>query len=482
MPTPNDAEYSAARPTDEARPSLLKLPPEILGHIVQNAEKNDHMNLRLVNKELGFYSTRELFREVLLAQAEDSIERFTSIAGNEQIRLVPRHVVIHSQSDIPAADDSLRGDYFEDVTDELVEGLAALSRLTNAESVEVEFTCVCAGEHDFHTTWRDVETVHQRREMLRQVFRAIDDRASVDGTAKIRSLTIINLQNDAVPEFTKSESFRSVTGQLTELHLETVQETNRHGPDNDYDKAELLTFPPHLCADWLKPMSSNLRALSLYHRAENWGPFPGEYDFSDISFPNLETLSLGYYTIAHDDQLDWVLRQKSLKRLILHNCMIVSRMRIREDEQRGWNISKRGWRVLPADGGSDTPEGAAFGYEGTWGHVFDRVGDELPSLADFRFDYERSLHHHSLGHGVDAYSVKRRAACGARIFPERYVVFDMDILPNRWPEAAGSSGDIYSWVEDGAREGRWNFHQQHLDGDHASLERLLEKCHQRARA
>lgn len=502
MSTPTS---TSTGPDEPRSSSLLKLPPEILARIIKHAEtKHDLMNIRLASKQLAAHSTRELFREVLLTPEDESVESLASIAGDEHMRRMPRRVAIRSQAHA-ASWDITDGELFdilgdsEDDSDALrAVGLPALARLPNADAVEVEFSPACAGEDDSDRWAGFVESLDQRREMLRLTLQAVADRAKVlveqeeeeeDGGAgrHVRSLTIINLQNDPDPDIARSESFRGVAGRLEELHLATCQQSIADGPDHDYDQVELLTFPPHLCADWLLPMSSNLRALSLYH-SENWGPFPGRYDFSDLSFPNLETLSLGQYTIAHDDQLDWVFRQESLKTLILHNCMIVPRMRIWREDQENWKLSKQGWHALPrgvehGDGSTRAEreaEECEFGYDGRWSRFFDRIGDELPSLVDFRFDFHGWC-------GSDAkdiiYSVRNRQGCGARVFPQRYIVFDRGLLPSPWLEA-DHDGENESWLYDwqGREPMCPNFHEQHLDGDQASLERLLDKCRQRARA
>ena len=110
---------------------------------------------------------------------------------------------------------------------------------------------------------------------------------------------------------------------------------------------ELQTFPDHLCFAWLSPISKNLKALTIYHKTDNWGPFPGHFNPGGIPFPKLETLALGYYTLAHDNDLDWILAIKSLKNLIFHNCMIASWIRIDKDNIADWKLKKHNWSVLP---------------------------------------------------------------------------------------------------------------------------------------
>lgn len=112
----------------------------------------------------------------------------------------------------------------------------------------------------------------EREDALYVIFAAIDERAANKQNRKIRRLTIINLQNDPLPDFTTSDVFRKVMGDLEELHLSIVRETNERNPHRDWSCIELQTFPAHLCSNWLKPISKNLKQLSIYGRPDNWGP------------------------------------------------------------------------------------------------------------------------------------------------------------------------------------------------------------------
>jgi hypothetical protein len=136
------------------------------------------------------------------------------------------------------------------------------------------------------------------------IFRAIKDRAAHKDNKPIQKLTIINLQNCPIPESTSTDLFREVITDLDELHISLTQEYNEHGLDHDYTRIGLRTFPSHSISSWLAPISCNLRELSIYSLNDNWGPFPGLFNFSSVSFPKLESLALGYYTLAHDDSID----------------------------------------------------------------------------------------------------------------------------------------------------------------------------------
>lgn len=180
-----------------------------------------------------------------------------------------------------------------------------------------------------------------------------------------------------------------MTRHLQELHISITQERDERVPDHDYERAELRTFPAYFCSEWLNPISANLRALSVYHRADSWGSFPGYFDFRGLAFPKLETLALAYYTLAHDNDLDWVFAIKSLRKLILHNCMIASKIRIDSEAMEQWKVRTHDWARLPDEDQNEWTDG--FTYGGKWSQCLDRIGSELPNLVDFRLD-EASLY------------------------------------------------------------------------------------------
>jgi hypothetical protein len=448
-------------------PKLLDLAPEIVETVIkQVSDRRDLSNTRLVCKELDKHAAKELFKDVFVSPLEQHISTWNSISQDNYIRQLPRLAIIQSQSSVEGKDFGDEGEG-EEMGENFEHALAALSSFPNLDSIEIGFTPECLGERD--TTWYEdvVDTVSRRKHVLALVFQAIKNRAADKENRTIRKLTITNLQNCPIPEFTSSDLFRDVMGQLEELHISMTQESNEHGPDHDYTRVELQTFPAHLCSDWLKPISGNLRALSIYHRTDNWGPFPGYFDPSGLSFPKLETLALGYYTLAHDNDLDWVLSIKSLRKLILHNCMIASWMRIDSDNMTKWKTRTHDWAPMSDDDEDSWAD--QFAYGGKWSQFLDRIPGNLPNLGDFRFDHATSSYYNR---GKLQYGLEHRNSCGVRVFPQRYICFDNGILPTHWPEADDDSGVMHSWLDDGFPI---NVHKENLDEDQKSLDRLLDK-------
>lgn len=460
---------------------LLDLAPEVVGHVIKHVDnKKDLANARLTCRALDQHAAKELFHDVFVSMGGKDIHFWNKISEDDALRHMPRHAIIHTQKYIehysvwdPYPEKDADDTYIDDDEEDFEEAVSALSRFPNLESVEICFSEDCLGEED---GWDDVaEEAWQRKEKLELIFKAINDRAASGKSRTIRTLTIRNLQNIPVPDFTASEDFRDVMSRLEELHISIIQERNEAGPDHDYTRVELQTFPPHFISCWLQPFAANLKALSIYHATDNWGPFPGYWDFSALSFPKLETLALGYYTLAHDADADWLLAIKSLRKLIMHNCMIASWIKIDEDNLPIWNPPTLDWHRMPEPADERESWGEQFAYQGTWSAVFDRLAAELPRLVDFRFDsglsYEDEYEKGCL------YGINHREGTKARVFPQRYVVFDNGVLPTHWQEA-DEEGELYCWLKDG-----WPVDIRGLneESDRRSLEGLLEVVRVRAR-
>jgi hypothetical protein len=459
-------EYSTMSPPTS--PELLRLAPELVENVIkQVSNRRDLSNIRLACKALDEHAVKELFKDVYISPEEGHVITWNSIGHGDVVRQLPRHAIIHTQPDIE--DHGLgsgRERYEVDKDDEdapsFSDALTGLSNFPNLESLEIGFTPECIGQDRGY--WQDVaEDIDERAEVLKHIFKAIKDRATNKKNRTIRKLTIINLQNCPTPEFTSSELFRDVMGDLEELHISMTQEYNEAGPDHDYTKIELQTFPAYFCSQWLKPISANLKALSIYSESSNWGPFPGYFDPSGISFPKLETLALGYYTLAHDNDLDWVLALKSLRRLILHNCMIASWIRIEPENMAEWKVRTHDWTKLDEDG-----YGAEYAYGGKWSEFFDRIAEDLPNLVDFKFGYGDTYEE-------PRYGVTGRHSCPVDVYERRYICFDNGILPTHWPEA-GDGGDLHSWLDDGFPI---NAHKEYLEADQKSMDALLDTLRKR---
>ena len=442
-------------------PQLLSLAPELVEHIIkQISEKDDLLNLRLVCKTLERFAAKELFKEVFVTPSEEHMKAWNNISENDTIRQLPRHAIIQTRPDIDN-DYFFRHDGLK-VGSEFHAVIAALVKFPNLDSLEIAFTPQCVGRESVQDA---MEEPDDRENTLRIIFQAVADRAATETNRTIHKLTIENLQNCPIPDFTSSDLFLDTMKQINELHVSITREDNQEAPDNDYEAIELRTFPPHFAASWLRPVSAHLRSLSIYHR-DNWGPLPGYWSFSELSFPKLEALALGYYTLAHDDDVAWILAMPSLRKLILQDCMIVSWIRLHPERSAEWGGVQTGdWVDFPYEAvewEEDLDiEYWSFRYNGTWGQVFEKLS-EMPLLVDFRFDYVE---------GADGrYGVgeSERESCGRRVSEKRYVCYDDGTIP--WWKAF-SDGEMESWVKGGFPR---NVHKEELEADQASLDRLID--------
>lgn len=434
----------------------IPLAPELIRQIIRQADEDDLKNLRQVNKSWSIFATEEMFRQISLCPKKTSIKQWNAILKHKTLRQLPRRALIYSQDDWDDRENMVfhPGNKF----DKFVDAVKSLSDLPNLDSLELSFSPNCVGARNADSWMIDetVEPTESRNELLKGILTAArrrhDDR-------RIRSLTINNLQNIPIAYITATPLFRSVMKGLDELHLQWTAEHSSSAPDHDYDVEELQTFPAHLSTEWLAPIANSLKALSLGTESDNWGPLPGYFAPVDLRFPNLKSLRLRYYTLAHDDQMDWVLAQKSLETLELQKCMIVSRLQPYDFEH--WKIPTHDWQSVPRPDEEDEAW-ANFRYDGTWAVVFDKITESLPNLVNFTFDYN------------DDWAEKATPQRGSRVFPRRYVVFDQGILPTHWPEAS-DNGVLHEW-----NEPHPNLHEDHMEEDQQALDALLEACRKRA--
>jgi hypothetical protein len=191
------------------------------------------------------------------------------------------------------------------------------------------------------------ESSRTRINALKSVFQAIQQRAEENPSFPlVGSLTIKNLQNMPIQEFTDSSLFKTVMKDITELHLHVAVESSWHGPDYDLYQTERVTFEPYLQKSWLEPFAHQLTALSLSFN-ECWGTMPGYFDGRGLIFPRLKALTLGNFVASNHDHFNWVLNQPSLTSLHLHNCFIASYLSLLDEDLERWRIPLQDCEKLP---------------------------------------------------------------------------------------------------------------------------------------
>ncbi|KAF2629337.1 hypothetical protein BU25DRAFT_316060, partial [Macroventuria anomochaeta] len=210
------------------------------------------------------------------------------------------------------------------------EAIGSLCSFGNLQELQLKFAMECAAELD---TWigskyqQDVnKTPEFRSKVLQTTFKALGE------VKTLKVLSIRDLQDHMDRQILKSKIFQSVRGRLTGLHLQIATEIMEQ---HDLDFAAVHRgFAVDLPELWLKPVLSHLTHLTLYSYTCMWGLYPF-VDFREVgTFPSLESLSLGNYTIAHDWQIDWILSHgPTLKQLLLDDCPIIPALRMAGDDK-----------------------------------------------------------------------------------------------------------------------------------------------------
>lgn len=255
---------------------------------------------------------------------------------------------------------------------------------------------------------------------MKRLFKALKQRR-VHELPAIRILSIENLQNRPV-QLTQSHDFRDVLHDVDHFAVLIVEEVDSQTMDHDFDHINRRTFMPELQNNWLQPLQARLKSLSLaFH--DCWGSLPGYFDGKDLRFPMLELLTLREYCLGHDDSIDWITNQTSLKSLRLISCRIVSHVRLMNNDVRNWNPQTHDWVKMPHGAyGFDGGE-VVFRYYGTWEAVFDKVRQQLPLLTNLHIDYVvyRNMFREEL---IDT--------SGVTLSKHRYTTFNALLLPSPW--------------------------------------------------
>ncbi|KAF2225353.1 hypothetical protein BDZ85DRAFT_280531 [Elsinoe ampelina] len=428
----------------------------IIDMIVSRCSFEDLPNIRLAATRLSRPATRRLFGQVVLKPTEESISQWKAIAQDDKIRQLPKIVAIWSYPDIDLRTYESDGDESMVKQDAFFDALDDLKRFENAQSVNLLSTPDVCGSDYARSHWITLfEDPTYRKSTLVRLFGAIQARND-DSASAIKDLTFRNLQNMPVPEVTMSETFRSVMQSIEGLHNGFLE-------------------------DWIHPISSRLKRLSLYDRT-NWGILPGRFPAESLQLPELEDLSLGYYTIGQDNQLDWLFRCKHLKRLNLHNVQILSHAMLVDQSIESWSVDTRPWQSIA---NPDPRHGVRVGRGGgirkffktnvQWATFYDRIANEMPHLTRITIAYGSSCED-DIQHDI-----QERDNLGLSFDTKRYVAFWEGILPNPWPEA-----DERSHHREDEPNGKieWcrteiNPHAEYLDEDKEAYNRMVEVIQQR---
>ncbi|KAH7368436.1 hypothetical protein B0T11DRAFT_296099 [Plectosphaerella cucumerina] len=130
----------------------------------------------------------------------------------------------------------------------------------------------------------------------------------------------------------------------------------------------------------------NIKHLHLH--VKEWGTVPCYFSGCGLLFPVLETLHLRFFTISHDDHLDWVLRMPALKRLYLAETKMMTLASCNLAVAIRWDIPTHDWKQLPHGAyGFSGQQDSIFEYPRRWSYFFNRIKSELGRLSDFRISW-----------------------------------------------------------------------------------------------
>ncbi|RGP75151.1 hypothetical protein FLONG3_5835 [Fusarium longipes] len=400
---------------------------EIFSHLLEEDERDrreeyslvQFIDVRLVCRLWNQLATKYIFDTVLLWHTVETIgEDFITwhkLLDSKDVSNAVRRVAIKTG---PDNDNELGGcEYWQFPSSWTENGEwpafeAAINKicdLPNLERLEVRFTGCCVGKVEpVRDDWNliqeslaEPEPTSTRFQTLRLIMNAIQKRARRSNMRPIRELVLENLQNIELPADIENGLFQGIQ----RLHIRILSECDNGVPmveeHEKIYKAELVEFPYYLQTAFLPLVSDQLVELTL--SGLDLGSIPKEFNGQGLLFPRLKTLTLDGLRILRRDQFDWVLEQKSLTRLRLHNCIIGSHCLVMQPEFSLWGVDLKGWSRV-ADGPPDgfymerlpVPHTARPGavdlepgwYINTlrWDALFDDIRENLPLLKDFAFD------------------------------------------------------------------------------------------------
>ena len=341
---------------------MLRLPIELRRLCIEALD--DHADtlkeLRLANKEIGTIATEILFRKAVLNPTDESAQALMDLMQSPHSQNV-RCVVINTCIDPGAEPESELLESYADV-------IALLCSFKNLEELRLNFTEECADEkNDLKEVTEDQ---YWRSKVLETVFKALEKAST------LKTLSIRDLQDLMDRKILESEAFQTVRGRLTGLHLQiTTEQVEQHELDFEALHQGFTIDLPEL---WLKPVLSHLTSLTLYSYTSMWGLYPF-IDFREVgTFPCLESLCLGNFTIAHDWQIDWILSHgPTLKQLLLDDCPIITALRMTDED----DMVSKNFPGLQKENSGYCPYFKLISLR--WHDVFDRFQSGLSQLQRF---------------------------------------------------------------------------------------------------
>lgn len=492
--------------------SISILPEEIIYTIFTLLDITSLKSARQVSKGWRVNATKSLFRTITMTPSFEGVERWQHILSNNSLCIVPARAVINTcpipeyepwklnrllpvegeiifawspyslrdrdkiKRDLPqpyhrlvAMDSRRRNETHSRLEEQYIAFYRAFSDLTKLPALRtacLHFTPACLGGRIAHNYWeapQGLESREFRDDILQRFFASLVARMEDPDRTDVRSLCVRNLQN-VQTDITSSSDFKLVTSKVDDLSLLIVEEYNNCRSINDLYKKERCTFMPILTHDWLAPVSSHLRSLSLSFR-EPWGSIPGKFDPENLDFSQLRYLTLGRYCPAYSDSLDWVLKQSTLESLSLVNCQIAAYMRLKPSDIEKWLIDTTDWTLFSTDddGRGDTDIHTLYHYPGTWAVCFENIKTRLPRLTKFLFGDSQHLE-------------ELNQVESQRLSERRYVFLDTALCPTQWIDV-DSLGNMRNMFY--REKPKPNRHLQTIETDEEALAILMRQLVER---
>ncbi|KAK0660461.1 hypothetical protein QBC41DRAFT_41003 [Cercophora samala] len=424
-------------------------------------------NARLVCRQWNTLATKHLFRAIALMHDLDDPDfaKWKQAVRSPIVQNAAREAEIFSTRPLRGWEMELERDYqvWESWESgnwpEFVTAIQDLAELPNLRAVKILFTTGCQGSVDHYYPPSVLEPVATREYTMEYVFLALQQRKARANVTPVTSLTIENLQNFPFDYILRTECFRSLVEDITELRLLVVTETDPYMPSLDQLLEERHIFEPWLQKHLLPCFASQLTTLHLAFR-EPWGVAPGYFDGRGLRFPNLKSLMLTQYVIGHHNQFDWVLSQTTLEALCLEQCQIVSYLEYREGDLQPWG-------PLPTHDWKPVIEGRIHSFDGTWEVVLDAIRTRLSNLVEFRMGHPNTLP----GHGLRNFD-----EIGCYLSNLRYATFRARGIPPWMPPTADGVMEFPKWS---SRE--VNRAKETEKGDTRALKELVNAVEERAR-
>ena len=383
--------------------SMRTIPAELLHHCAEYLDVATLKNFRLASRATSVIGVEYLFHTVVLNFNAESTERFGNVLESVTLRPLVKKIIING------AEGNCEKEWDENYNQIDTPWSLAIPKIAQLPSVcevEMKFDDECDFDEDDYGGYK--QSYDYRVYYQKLFFAAVAESQNVD------SLTIDGLQDRATDNFGSEETCAKVLGKTKKLALMIVSGSTEPSGQPDYSSLRsCISWRVPLF--WLEPTQAHLTHLTLSVDDE-WGVLPF-MDVQTIHFPNLKSLALGNYTVAHEMQVNWILRHgATLEELTLSNCAIIYAF----------------YNFANYDFWEDFVELRLIDLR--WSDVFAMFKEKLQKLKHFRMANEPSR--------PTDYMISIQHRLPAMIQTERYKGYKDGGCPTPW------MNDISAWADD----------------------------------